>query len=996
MKHVGWIVICAVALGLCPRSTLAAPLDPEFSETLWSSGMGLYCTAMAWAPDGSNRLFVATQNGYVAVIKDGVWLWPPFATEPEVWTQDESGLIGIAFDPNFAYTGYVYLLVTVSKHEQQIVRYEQYYGTDRGHSRTVIVSGLPSGGSVHNGGALEFGPDGKLYWGIGDLGNGTGVGADLTTLAAKIGRASRNGSVPRDNPFYDGGGPQNDYVWARGFRNPFKMRFEPGKDRLWVNSVGTEWEQVFVVSKGVHAGYNAYENDQPTGYLAPAIAYVTGQPAALQLTAAEGATRSAGVATFTTTTDHGLRKGGQVTVSGVADTSFEGVFDVASIGGAKSFSVSQSGSDAVSGGGAALATDIGHAITGGTFWDSSAVPQAYRGNFMFVDWGSGALQRVTLAADGSVSSIRHLATYNSPTDVAIGPDGALYVLEMEGNVHRVASNPTTQALVVTPLHLRFSGGGSSTVTVRLAMQPAEEIVVDASVVGDPDIWVRSPLRFTPTNWNLPQRVEVLFSRLVEKDTTVTMTLSAAAAGIPAQTVDVRVIDAGPRIISEGATTVREGESGSLWVRLDRQPAVPLEVRVRTSRGWGVEEPDMLEHPDYDKGTLEITSGAVLVFTPFDWAIPQKVTIFAGEDDDRYASYRTLWLSTQDQIFADEFYVTIEDDDAPIPPMFVDTFERYAIVNAPYTASAMATGTPAPTFELLRGPAGMQLDAKTGLLTWTPSTIDLFEVEIVARNEAGNDTRAFSIYVEEDRLPQCTLLEPASGGVLRGTDAEFSGWASDDVDIARVEFTVDDRLVYAESSASEAHDFRGRRGRFDTTEYTDGAHQLGFTAYDSAGHACHRSVRVSIDNELDPATASPMDAGASKFEDAAVDSGKRDAMPPEPIDAALADAGSSSVDAGSSSIDGNVEVDASSGDVEPGEPDAAVVDSDSGPRGTAMAKKSRQSPDCSCRAAGRRPQAPSSGTWWSSILLLGFILLRFRRRGLTIQRTPLCDFRRRLP
>src|SRR5437660_829703 len=84
-----------------------------------------------------------------------------------------------------------------------------------------------------------------IYWAIGDNGNGSGANADLTSLASKIGRANRTGTVPGDNPFVDGAGPNNDYIWARGFRNPFTFTFQRSTGQLWSNTVGTNWEQVF-------------------------------------------------------------------------------------------------------------------------------------------------------------------------------------------------------------------------------------------------------------------------------------------------------------------------------------------------------------------------------------------------------------------------------------------------------------------------------------------------------------------------------------------------------------------------------------------------------------------------------------------------------------------------------------------------------------------------------------------------------------------------------
>ena len=191
----------------------ATAVDPaNFSETVYVSDANIgSTTGIDWAPDGSGRLFVIRKGGFsgiqnaeVRIVQNGSVLPTPFATE-SAYTSSECGLIGMCFDPDFVNNHYVYFFVTVSASEQRIVRY-----TDSGNvgiNRTEIMKNLPTLGANHDGGAVGLGNDGKLYWAIGDNGSGIGVNADLTSLASKIGRASRIGTVPSDNPFVDGGGP---------------------------------------------------------------------------------------------------------------------------------------------------------------------------------------------------------------------------------------------------------------------------------------------------------------------------------------------------------------------------------------------------------------------------------------------------------------------------------------------------------------------------------------------------------------------------------------------------------------------------------------------------------------------------------------------------------------------------------------------------------------------------------------------------------------------
>lgn len=167
-RAIGVAVGLALAAG---TGRVAATVgDAGFAESVvWMSWELAVATGLEWAPDGSNRLFVIRQDGHVRIIKDGTLLPQPFAVMTPTYRLGECGLLGVAFDPDFLSTRHVYFFVTVGEHEQQIVRYTVH--GDVGIDKTMVVAGLPTNGANHVGGAVGFGPvDGKLYWGIGDLG----------------------------------------------------------------------------------------------------------------------------------------------------------------------------------------------------------------------------------------------------------------------------------------------------------------------------------------------------------------------------------------------------------------------------------------------------------------------------------------------------------------------------------------------------------------------------------------------------------------------------------------------------------------------------------------------------------------------------------------------------------------------------------------------------------------------------------------------------------
>ena len=156
-------------------------------------------TAIAPAPDG--RLFVAERGGVIRTVSPngnaGTLEPEPFATL-EVYTGGEGGLLGLALDPDFETNGFLYAFVTATIAEQRIVRVTDMNGVAT--DETVIRGNLPTNGSVHNAGGMRVGPDGKIYFSIGDIGDPAGSDT-ITTLAGKISRINLAGSIPHDNPF---------------------------------------------------------------------------------------------------------------------------------------------------------------------------------------------------------------------------------------------------------------------------------------------------------------------------------------------------------------------------------------------------------------------------------------------------------------------------------------------------------------------------------------------------------------------------------------------------------------------------------------------------------------------------------------------------------------------------------------------------------------------------------------------------------------------------
>jgi glucose/arabinose dehydrogenase len=234
--------IAFLLLSLSSLSLKAATLPTGFTETPVATGLSAP-TAMAFAPDG--RLFVCQQGGQLRVIKNGALLPTPFLTV-STDAGGERGLLGLAFDPNFASNGFIYVYYTVlsSPRHNRVSRFTANGDVAVANSEVVILELNNLSAGNHNGGAMHFGPDGKLYIAVGE--NAVPSNSQtLGNLLGKILRINADGSIPTDNPFFNTATGVNRAIWALGLRNPFTFAFQPGTGRMFINDVGqSTWEEI--------------------------------------------------------------------------------------------------------------------------------------------------------------------------------------------------------------------------------------------------------------------------------------------------------------------------------------------------------------------------------------------------------------------------------------------------------------------------------------------------------------------------------------------------------------------------------------------------------------------------------------------------------------------------------------------------------------------------------------------------------------------------------
>jgi glucose/arabinose dehydrogenase len=252
-----------------------ANLPSGFSEALFGGGL-VRPIAMEFAPDG--RLFVSEQGGQLRVVRAGTLLPTPFVTL-NVDSQGERGLLGVALDPNFQSNGYVYVYYTVASGPwNRLSRFTASGDVAVPGSETVLFEfDELADGFMHNGGAIHFGSDGKLYVAIGDDSRPE-LAQQTDTLLGKMLRLNADGSIPPDNPFYDTLAGPYRAIWALGLRNPFTFAVQPGTGRIFINDVGAaSWEEINDGAAGSNYGWPVYEGPSTDpGYTSPLYAYPHG------------------------------------------------------------------------------------------------------------------------------------------------------------------------------------------------------------------------------------------------------------------------------------------------------------------------------------------------------------------------------------------------------------------------------------------------------------------------------------------------------------------------------------------------------------------------------------------------------------------------------------------------------------------------------------------------------------------------------------------------
>jgi glucose/arabinose dehydrogenase len=266
---------CTAALG---GSEPAAPVGGSLVIDLveLENGFSSPVEISSTGNEGDNRLFIVEQAGYIRILNpDGSVVPAPFLDiEVRVGSGgDEQGLLGLAFHPDYENNGYFYVNYTNTNGDTRISRFSMTVDpnvADPNSELQLLPIDQPE--SNHNGGELNFGPDGYLYIAMGDGGSGGDPWNNAQTASTLLGKMLRidvdNGSlyaIPPDNPYVDDPNVL-DEIWAFGLRNPWRFSFDRSTGDMWIGDVGQNaWEEVDMEPAGSPGGLNwgwrCYEGD---------------------------------------------------------------------------------------------------------------------------------------------------------------------------------------------------------------------------------------------------------------------------------------------------------------------------------------------------------------------------------------------------------------------------------------------------------------------------------------------------------------------------------------------------------------------------------------------------------------------------------------------------------------------------------------------------------------------------------------------------------------
>lgn len=264
--------------------TSAPALASGFTQTKLAGSLSKPIV-LDFAPNGD--MYIGEQGGTILLYHNGAVQPTPVLSLP-VFEQGETGLLGMALDPNFATNGYLYVSYTAAlttslgpnRPYARLSRFTVVNGVASTATEKIFYTGNQvqnedgNGGNYdHAGNDLQLGPDGKLWWSVGDNVPAISNAENLGNPYGKILRFNLDGTVPADNPFVGVVGAV-PYIYAYGLRNPWRFTFLPNGQVMTEDTGSNYWEDLDLIQKGGNYGWPFKEgNCGSCGYLNPSYSY---------------------------------------------------------------------------------------------------------------------------------------------------------------------------------------------------------------------------------------------------------------------------------------------------------------------------------------------------------------------------------------------------------------------------------------------------------------------------------------------------------------------------------------------------------------------------------------------------------------------------------------------------------------------------------------------------------------------------------------------------
>ncbi len=406
-------------------------------------------------------------------------------------------------------------------------------------------------------------------------------------------------------------------------------------------------------------------------------------------------------------------------------------------------------------------------------------------------------------------------------------------------------------------------GDTASFRVKLSAQPSSDIIAEISrVSGDSDITVQpGRLTFTPTDWNIYQRVTSAAGQDPDTINGVAV-IRISAPGVANQDITVTEIDDDVLqlvIDADDPLEIEEGGTASFKIKLSASPSANVTVSVSRTGG----DPD-----------ITVQSGSPLTFTSADWDVFQTVTLAAAQDDDIWNDTATIGISATGlapreiqakEIDDDGLQFVTDSDEVTVPETQTASFQVKLSAQPSFDITAVVTRSSGDSDINVVSPSPPNLHFNAG--NWNSyQTVTLQAVKdedeldgqaVISITASGMPAKTITAHEQDNgpgAPPEVSISAPLNEETVYD-DVTIKAVATDDIGVKMVEFYIDNTLDHTEMSSPYWY-------VWSTGDVTTGPHEIKVIAYDFVDHTAEAKINVTVDDslptvEITPPTPTPL-------------------------------------------------------------------------------------------------------------------------------------------